>query len=1767
MSSVALNCTRDALVLGDASCGGIRQLLNASHLPAATLITDMSPLEAISAALQQQRAEGRAARSMHLVAHGEPGVVWVGDQAIDRAALLANAEDLANWGVKEIALWSCHVGADADFIALLEELTGAVVYSSQGWLGNQGGQSSLTLQRLARERSASIEQLTGDKFFTSTPLDFRLGRKTKSRDDNNVGDIFFGVDDENNVWQVNPSYELFPKISQPFSKVLRLFDPIEGNTRLTQNKGANGIAFDKDNSGNENDTLYFFYLTNKNNAENNGIQSNNNGGEGLKVPSKMGSDFPFNIVWWNIYKGEEAWDWVEWKDPKNAESFGPLRSGQYSPNNAAFYGDSIWYFPGNSGNLYQLKLEYKSEGENRRPEATDLIKYKIDGYPGKDDNIIFADIAINKQGDDLFLYGSHSKGRFFRIDLQRVIQSGNDSAETVKCEEGNCIEVKGAYEELTQNLALQPLDEDPDEDPARKGLQLAFNDVDNVNDKDSALWGQTYSNPQKSDPGYFGTYYIVDLKKNPPIASAPLYQAPDFDDEIKYGFRDLGGSADEPVDFLPPDFEVKGAEHCEVDWNGRSAAFQFNVTLQDIDVWDQVFGNQKANLYGPFVASFEVNSESDGEASGYAVESIRIPDPDRKDTVIEPDEDGEFKFEVDSDWVVTEPGEEIGIDDGLFSLIADVKAPDRSVLIGDEKVDLQLLLTDTGEEKPATSELSSPQECFPGAIVEIEGSAECLEVGFNEEKEAAQFSFDVSRSVTDDSQLYRYQLSSGGVTEGYEFKRADIVAFDANGTEIEDGAVVVDPDDQKSGLIEVEGGVASFDVDLQILSSDFTGIELMQLSLANVYEVGDTFEVIPITEVTGDADLNGVDCEIPVPKIGKVRRVEGNAACEIEGTPSKKDAVFAFEVSFDPAGDLEQQYNYDFAALGALSQSGYKVQSVAFTNGVTTESSADGGKSGALIVPAGVNEFEVDIVVKSADVLTGEEGLELTVSNEASRASGDAVLDEDDCGPTSGEVKSVTGEAACEGEGLLQRNQATFTFDVDLSPAGVDEIYDYLFKGSGFGSGQDYSITDVLLSPASEVSVLTPGRGRGTIDVAAGVDDFTMAVTLQSDQRLTGEEALKLTVSNDASKAAGVASLAIHDCDSPSSVLDVDGLGYCELADPNAGKDLEFSFAVTFDPGAPTLYGYELGVENISLLADYSIQPIAITDPDGAAIDVEVLRGHNTSGLVRVGEGVEKALATFHVLTDGELTGEEALTLTVGEPDAGGGVVPGTGVVGSVSAADGSGRCDPGVIDVDVTTSCSFDAGDAGVEADFSYQVTLDPDTSGRHAYRYAFTSAGFEGGNYDIRITYSSPDGDVVSKDLDRNRREGVIQAGEGVSEINIDVSVTADAVIDETEALTLTIKESNGPSSAEATAVLSTEDCIPQLPDSSLILLMDNSTSMLGSDPSTQNSSTASRLEAQNRIAFYAFEQAAERAGYGFRRKGDDAFQSFGDASTDAILNNSTSSLAKTLRQYELVDNPNDGRQAGDLIVNQITFGYVVDADESVISSDGIGTVPVQGSAIAERILLTTTPNRIYGDKIEGNATWVERNLPEPQAKDLFKGKGTEASNLYSGTEMLGALDGLQTLLERRLRRGDIDPNESTFVVMTTDGRPERRSWWDNRKGKGDGLAIPIPDSLGGDAITASGLLYDSSGAWHYVPDDNGVNQWPKTRRRLNNTLDRMADEFIDPSIQLQVEAIGLGDDEGVAYRRIYTNLFDRQTFDNSDSSWTYEFFKSFNLPDFQG
>ena len=125
------------------------------------------PLAAIAAALQRRRAEGVPPRTLHLIAHGRPGAFRIGDVWIDAEALKAHAADLAHCGVETIALWSCHVGADAGFVALLAELTGARVLASADWLGRDGeGNEQLQLGEWA----------LSDLVSTATwPQQFRLG--------------------------------------------------------------------------------------------------------------------------------------------------------------------------------------------------------------------------------------------------------------------------------------------------------------------------------------------------------------------------------------------------------------------------------------------------------------------------------------------------------------------------------------------------------------------------------------------------------------------------------------------------------------------------------------------------------------------------------------------------------------------------------------------------------------------------------------------------------------------------------------------------------------------------------------------------------------------------------------------------------------------------------------------------------------------------------------------------------------------------------------------------------------------------------------------------------------------------------------------------------------------------------------------------------------------------------------------------------------------------------------------------------------------------------------------------------------------------------------------------------------------------------------------------------------------------------------------------------------------------------------------------------
>ena len=122
-------------LIGDGTCLQITALLEGSRSSSAALTGGQNPLAAITALLMRRREQKDPIRTLHLIAHGRPGAFRIADQWVDAEALKAYATELARWGVETIALWSCHVGADAGFVALLEELTGARVLASADWLG------------------------------------------------------------------------------------------------------------------------------------------------------------------------------------------------------------------------------------------------------------------------------------------------------------------------------------------------------------------------------------------------------------------------------------------------------------------------------------------------------------------------------------------------------------------------------------------------------------------------------------------------------------------------------------------------------------------------------------------------------------------------------------------------------------------------------------------------------------------------------------------------------------------------------------------------------------------------------------------------------------------------------------------------------------------------------------------------------------------------------------------------------------------------------------------------------------------------------------------------------------------------------------------------------------------------------------------------------------------------------------------------------------------------------------------------------------------------------------------------------------------------------------------------------------------------------------------------------------------------------------------------------------------------------------------------
>jgi hypothetical protein len=161
-SSEPLEQPQQALIIADGASVDLAPLLTEPRLPMLRLELEPDPLAAITDHIQQVRSAGSGLDILHLVGHGQPGSLQLGEACIDRRTLLEAAPLLADWGVAQIVLWSCQVGSDPSFLSTLAELTGASVVATGDLIGvghrlqlEDGAGTSLQLASLFGESAIS----------------------------------------------------------------------------------------------------------------------------------------------------------------------------------------------------------------------------------------------------------------------------------------------------------------------------------------------------------------------------------------------------------------------------------------------------------------------------------------------------------------------------------------------------------------------------------------------------------------------------------------------------------------------------------------------------------------------------------------------------------------------------------------------------------------------------------------------------------------------------------------------------------------------------------------------------------------------------------------------------------------------------------------------------------------------------------------------------------------------------------------------------------------------------------------------------------------------------------------------------------------------------------------------------------------------------------------------------------------------------------------------------------------------------------------------------------------------------------------------------------------------------------------------------------------------------------------------------------------------------------------------------------------------------
>ena len=349
--------------------------------------------------------------------------------------------------------------------------------------------------------------------------------------------------------------------------------------------------------------------------------------------------------------------------------------------------------------------------------------------------------------------------------------------------------------------------------------------------------------------------------------------------------------------------------------------------------------------------------------------------------------------------------------------------------------------------------------------------------------------------------------------------------------------------------------------------------------------------------------------------------------------------------------------------------------------------------------------------------------------------------------------------------------------------------------------------------------------------------------------------------------------------------------------------------------------------------------------------------------------------------------------------------------------------------------------------------------------------------------------------------------------------------------------------PEATKGIQIVSKKNTNPSAADTYLVL--DTSTSMR--DPDAKNNE-----KIQHFLALKSLTKSLEKAGFQAQHRRNKRQPTFEELLQE-MTNKSTKQMIQTLDKYRISSNPDQKINSSNLNVHLITYDYHVQHKHIVLSHKK----PEHAHNVLRKILTQELAGEQYGASIKGNSQWRKLGLPKPTRLDLYRGDPDRPSNLYAGTEMLGALEGLDFLLTKKAN----DPNKRdrpTTITFVLDGRPERRSWWDTRTDSASdsitGLPIPLPRTLGQEDITTSGLLYDDKGNPHYFKNNSGEWQWRNMQNDLNSALDKLADQSTNPSANVQVNLYGLDNSSNPNLETIYNDLFNNQTFDNREGNWSY-------------